>query len=111
MHSLPIRVLVVWEPILPSDWLRPSGMVQSRISDPRVIQYWDNDHLVAEVLHRQLSSEPSCCQRGGILWDLAALYGKQAKWGNSPPVFASGPVVDAAPDVEERLAPDSSTGH
>jgi hypothetical protein len=79
-------------------------MVQSRISDPRVIQYWDNDHLVAEALHHQLSSEPTCCQRRGILWDLAALYGKQAKWGNSSPVFAGGPVVDAAPTLEKRLA-------
>jgi hypothetical protein len=42
-------------------------MVQSRIADTRVIQYWDNDHLVAAALHRQLSSEPSCCQRKGIL--------------------------------------------
>jgi hypothetical protein len=26
-------------------------------------------------LRRQLSSEPRCCQRSGILWDLAVLYG------------------------------------
>jgi hypothetical protein len=79
-------------------------MVQARISDPRVIQYWDNDHLVAEALRHQLSSEPSCCRRKGILWDLAVLYGKQAQWGNSSPVFADGPVVDATPVLEERLA-------
>jgi len=79
-------------------------MVQSRISDTRVIQYWDNDHLVAEALRRQLSSEPSCCQRKGILWDLAALYGKQAEWGSASPVFADGPVVDAAPDLAKLLA-------
>ena len=79
-------------------------MVQSRISDRRVIQYWDNDHLVAGELHRQLSLEPSCCQRKGVLWDFAALYGRQAQWGNSSPVFADGPVVDAAPDLEKRLA-------
>lgn len=103
-HALPIRVLVVWEPILPTDWSRPSGMVESRISDTRVIQYWDNDHLVAEALRRQLSSEPSCCERKGILWDLAVLYGKQAQWGNSWPVFAVGPVVDAAPALGKRLA-------
>ena len=78
-------------------------MVQFRISDPRVIQYWDNDHLVAEALRRQLSSEPSCCQRNGILWDLAVLYGKQAQWGKSSPVFADGPVVDAASDLGKRL--------
>jgi hypothetical protein len=103
----------VWEPILPTDWSRPSGMVQSRISDRRVIQYWDNDHLVAEDLRHQLSSEPSCCQRKGILWDLALLYRKQAQWGNSSPVFADGPVVEAAPTLGKRLASlsDSSMGY
>jgi len=88
-------------------------MVQSRISDTRVVQYWDNDHLVARELHRQLSLEPSCCQRRGILWDLAVLYGRQAQWGNSSPVFADGPVVDAAPVVNKRLAvlSDHTFGH
>ena len=46
----PIRVLVVWEPMLPTDWSRPSGMVQSRISDPRAVQFWDKNHLVAKEL-------------------------------------------------------------
>jgi hypothetical protein len=79
-------------------------MVQSRISDTRVIQYWDNDHLVAKELRQQLSAEPSCCERKGILWDLAVLYGKQARWEDSSPAFADGPVVNAAPVLEERLA-------
>jgi hypothetical protein len=80
-------------------------MVQSRISDTRVIQYWDHDHLVAGQLHRQLSSEPACCRSSGILWDLAALYGKQAQWGDSSPLFADGPVVKAEPELEKRLTP------
>lgn len=79
-------------------------MVQSRISDTRVIQYWDNDHLVAKDLRQQLSAEPSCCERGGILWDLAVLYGRHGQWGSSSPAFADGPVVNAAPVLEERLA-------
>jgi hypothetical protein len=108
-HRLPIRVFVVWEPMLPSDWSRPSGMVQSRISDTRVIQYWDNHHLVAAELTHQLSSEPSCCKRKGVLWDLAVLYGKQAQWGNSSPLFAAGPVVNVAPLLEEKLAGLSSS--
>ena len=82
-----IRVLVVWEPILPTDWSRPSGMVQCRISGTRVLQYWDHDHLVTGELRHQLSSEPSCCERKGMLWDLAVLYGEQAQWGNSAPLF------------------------
>ena len=79
-------------------------MVQSRISDTRVIQYWDKDHLVAGELQPQLSSEPSCCKRNGTLWDLLALYGKKAPWGKSSAAFANGPVVDAAPLLEEKLA-------
>jgi hypothetical protein len=78
-------------------------MVQSRISDTRVIQYWDKGHLVAGQLRGQLSSEPSCCQRSGTLWDLAAIYGKEATWGASP-VFADGTVVDAAPVLEKKLS-------
>src|SRR5260370_36603607 len=92
------------EQTLPTDWSRPSGMVQSRISDPRVIQYWDNDHLVARELQHQLSSEPSCCQRSGVLWDLAVLYGKQAQWDTNSPIFADGTVVEAAPDLAKLLA-------
>jgi hypothetical protein len=84
-------------------------MVQSRISDTRVIQYWDEDHLIAGELQHQISSEPSCCNRDGTLWDLAALYDKQAQWGRSSPVFADGTVVDAAPALEKRLAEFSST--
>jgi hypothetical protein len=90
--------------MLPSDWSRPSGMVQSRISDTRVIQYWDNDHLVAKELRKQLSGEPSCCERKGILWDLVVLYRKQAQWGNSLPLFTDGPVVKVAPDIPKLLA-------
>ena len=83
-------------------------MVQSRISDTRVIQYWDADHLVAGELQHQLGLEPSCCKRDGTLWDLAALYETQAQWGGSSPIFADGTVVDAAPALEKRLAVLSS---
>jgi hypothetical protein len=79
-------------------------MVQSRIADTRVIQYWDTDHLVARELQHQLGAEPSCCKRDGTLWDLVALYDKQAQWGSSLPIFADGTVVDAALALEKRLA-------
>jgi hypothetical protein len=65
----------------------------------RCAQYWDDDHLIARELQQQLPSEPSCCQRNGVLWDVAVLYGKQAQCGNSSPLFADGPVVKAAPDL------------
>ena len=100
-----VRVLVVWEPMLPTDWSRPSGWVQSRISDPRVAQFWDRDHLVAKELRQQFpSSQAICCQRSGILWDFAALYPSSVQWGNAVPVYFGGAVVDVAPEVRQQLA-------
>src|SRR5712692_84403 len=107
-HSVPIRVLVVWEPILPTDWSRPSGMVQSRISDPRAVQFWDKDHLVAKELQQQLSGSKICCQRNGIIWDVAALYPNNVQWGSAP-AFFDGAVLDVADDVRQHLSTMSSS--
>jgi hypothetical protein len=91
--------------MLPTDWSKPSGWVQSRISDPRVVQFWDRDHLVAKELRQQFpSSQTICCQRSGILWDFAALYPSGVQWGNAAPVYFGGAVVDVAPDVRQQLA-------
>jgi hypothetical protein len=71
------------------------------ISDPRTEQFWDKDHLITRQLDQQLStSQPSCCRRAGILWDVAALYPKGVQWGGSQPVFIDGAVVQ----VETQLA-------
>jgi hypothetical protein len=97
--------------MLPTDWSSPGGMVQSRISDPRVVQYWDKSHLIARELGQQISDlEPDCCHRKGILWDSAALFEKQAKWSYTPPVFIEGPIVRAAPAVGNKLAALSRGG-
>jgi len=77
-------------------------MAQSRISDARVIQYWDSGYLVAGQLRQHLSSALSCCRLNGTLWDLAALYGKKATLGTSP-VFADGTLVDAEPFLRKKL--------
>ena len=44
-------MFVVWEPMLPTNWFRPSRLVQRRISDPRAVQFWDKNHLVAKELN------------------------------------------------------------
>ena len=85
-QSAGVRVLVVWEPMLPTDWSRPSGLVQSRIPDSRAVQFWDKDHLVAKGLRDQFpSSQALCCERHGVLWDVAALYASGVHWGGSAP--------------------------
>lgn len=105
-HSDDLRVFVVWEPILLTDWFRPSRFVQRRISDPRAIQFWDKNHLVASALRAHLP-DAQLEGRSKILWDLVAVYPKDAEW-NSAPIFFGGPVVRAAPEVAKKLEAFSS---
>lgn len=80
-------------------------MVQSRITDSRVVQFWDRDHLVARELKQQFSSSQTiCCQRNGILWDVAALYPPGVEWGVSAPVYLGGAVLDVADNVRQHLS-------
>ena len=99
-----LRVFVVWEPILPSDWQSPTNPVLSRIPDLRASQYWDKDHLVATLLREHVPlDEPNCCNKDGVLWDLVALYPKHSVL-KSAPSFIAGPVVKAVNNAKERLS-------
>jgi hypothetical protein len=95
-------VFAVWEPILPTDYSSPSTRTLARLSDPRVEQYWDKNHLFAEELAGRLKSDtghpqPSCCNRHEIQWDEVAVYRQDAQWDDQLPraVFLDGPVVHA----------------
>ena len=108
-----LQVLVVWEPILPMDWDPPNRWVRSRIVDPRVMQFWDKDHLVAKELARQLPADTQlhCCRRSGVLWDIVALYSRDGRWGDAPLQFVDGPVVKASERVEKRLHETGGQAH
>jgi hypothetical protein len=102
--STSLTVLVVWEPILASDWSRPTRPVLARIPDDRVIQFWDKDHLIAQQMDAQLStSQPSCCRHAGMLWDLAALYPRKVQWGSFEPVYVDGPVVKIKAELANQI--------
>lgn len=101
-------MFAVWEPILASDRGKPEPMVMGRLSDPRVRQFWDPDHVVARQLAadaRDPQPRQSCCVHDGVLWDLLALYPKGVVWTGRAPVagFFDGPVVKAQPRAEPAL--------
>lgn len=99
-----VRVYVVWEPILPTDWQEPTSPILGRIADSRASQYWDKDHLVAKSIRQHVpANEPDCCDNDGVLWDIIALYPKGANLATRP-VFISGPVVKAAASAKARVA-------
>ena len=98
-----LTVLVVWEPILPSDWSRPTRPVLGRIPDSRVIQFWDENHLIAKQLSAQLhTKEPSCCRHSGTLWDLVALYPNGTRWNESEPFYIDGPVYKVKGELQDQ---------
>ena len=104
-----MRVLVVWEPILVTDWRSPSGTILARIPDRRVRQFWDPKHLVAEEVARIADgkpgeSKPNCCIKRGFHWDEAVLYAPHAQWRDrATPVYWNGPVYRIALELEKAL--------
>jgi len=104
-----LRVLVVWEPILPTDFTSPSGSALGRVADARATQFWDPNHLVAQELNRRAAAKPSetkpaCCLSRGFYWDDAILYAPHAQWHDEPPpAFWNGPVVRVIPALESAL--------
>lgn len=98
----------MWQPILPTDWYRPTRETLKRISDVRVVQFWDKGHLIATEVNRQLEqfhgSKPSCCEDNGHLWDMAAVYPPGVRWGEAAPAFDDGPVYRIAPNLEQKIS-------
>jgi hypothetical protein len=109
-QSESVRVFVVWEPMLPTDWYRPTRPTLKRISDSRAAQFWDKNHLIAAQVKQQLqqfhANDPSCCENRGHLWDMAAVYPPGVKWGETKPAFDDGPVYRIAPALKQQLSVD-----
>jgi copper chaperone CopZ len=108
LGNQPVSVIAIWQPMLPTDWSAPARRVLARMRDPRVRQYWDPNHLLAKrmgVDARAPQPEPDCCVRNNILWDLAAIYRRDAEWTDRMPtaVFVNGPVVAIAEDLSSTV--------
>ena len=103
-----VRVFVVWEPMLLTDWYRPTGPTLRRVSDSHAVQFWDERHLIAAQVKQQLrqfhGSYPSCCESRGHLWDMAAMYPPGVNWGDAAPSFDDGPVYRIAPRLQQQIS-------
>ena len=98
-----IRVFVVWEPVLPTDLGVPSTATLKRLSDRRVSQYWDKDHVISRLLGER--------DRSSVVWDYVAVYQPGKLWDHAPPEPASSgvPVVHAIErtrnEIQRQLQP------
>ena len=84
-----MHVMIIWEPVLPTDVRAPSTMTLKRISDRRVAQYWDRDRLLSHAMGEH--------DRKTIVWDSIGIYEPGTVWGAAPPkaAFEDRPVVRA----------------
>lgn len=101
-----IHIFAVWEPMLPTDWGQPSTNVMARLSDPRVTQVWDKNHLIAGLVERGADGHrPTCCTRNGHWWDVIAAYPPGAKWTAVAPVpeLLNGTIVQTASQLGAQL--------
>lgn len=98
-----ICVFVIWEPVLPTDLAAPSTMTLKRISDARVSQYWDKQHLVSSLI-----GDPE-----GVVWDYVAVYPSSKLWDKSPPepTYSHAPVIhgiDGTRDAVQKVLHESA---
>lgn len=108
MEGRNIRVVVVWEPILPTDWRKPTTSTLARISDSRVAQFWDPHHLASREIKTSLAANNVPLHghtSSGNLWDLAALYsaGQPLRNALPAPAFINGPIVEVTPELRTQL--------
>jgi hypothetical protein len=105
----PVRVFLVWEPVLWTDTFRPKDRsLVRKLPDARADHYWDpTKSLSAEILRAPWTRKYEV--RGGpmgVVWDWVAAYPAGVTWdAHFPePVRNEYPVVDGIDRVRAWLA-------
>ena len=94
----PLRIFVVWEPVLDSDWGRPSTSTMGRLPDLRTAQFWDKGRLVSHSMGEHDDKS--------IVWDHIRIYPAGGLWNQKPPeaLFSDGPVYKVIEPAKAALA-------
>ena len=114
----PLAVLVVWEPLLPTDFGPPLTSVLGLVQDRRAIQFWDADLSLSADILRSVNADPG---RYGfderlpddfVVWDVVAVFGRSVRWERDLPVpkFYDGPVERAIDATRQALAAELAHG-
>ena len=108
-----MSVLVVWEPVLPTDVAPPTTTTLGLVHDPRAMQYWDEGRALSTDLVRSMMANP---QHYGVdehefsadtvVWDAVAVFPAGTQWERDLPVpaFMDFPVVQAVDGLRSSLA-------
>ena len=104
-----MRVLVLWEPVLATDWMTPSPSLTAMIPDSRALQYWDRGRRLSAAMGGPSAADRLADDRqvgfrmGDVIWDAALVYPPGAKWGaKASKLFA--PVLDFPEELAKAVA-------
>lgn len=106
LPSQPLELLVVWEPVLPSDRGPPAPVLRARLTDPRIRRYWDPQLRVSQAIRNAHADEPRCLgDDEHPVWDTVFLFPPGAKWNGAPPrsQLCGRDVVDVIDQVRAAL--------
>jgi hypothetical protein len=97
MNSPDVRVFVIWEPVLPTDFVAPSTAALARIPDARAAQYWDRKRALSHLLGEHNNST--------VVWDYIAVYAPGMRWQDAlpKPVYSDNPVRDVIGGAKESV--------
>jgi hypothetical protein len=105
----PVRVLVVWEPVLPTDWGSPSPSLTAFIADRRATHFFDRDRRLSASMGGPGAVEKLAADSKiefnmkDVIWDVVFVYPPGSRWGDRA-ATALAPVVDFGDDLSAALA-------
>jgi hypothetical protein len=96
-----LKLLVVWERVLSTDYGFPSRAVLAEINDRRAVQFWDPRRSLSKAMGERSDDSET------VVWDWVALYPPGVQWTGQPPQpLFSGRTVE---DVATRLSTEMDT--
>jgi len=105
-----MRVFVIWEPMLITDWRRPGGSQTAFIPDARATHFWDIDHRLSTLYGgREHLESLAAVEKVGFtmrraIWDTAILYPPGVKWGTRADLLVA-PVIKYRDELAKGVAP------
>ena len=107
-RDAPVRVLVVWEPVVWTDAFRPkAGTLTRTITDARAAHYWDPGKSLSEHILESPWTRKYAVRGGpeGVVWDWIACYPPGVRWESDfpEPAVQDFPIIDGIDRVRAWL--------
>jgi hypothetical protein len=103
-----VRVFIVWEPVLDTDWGRPALAQTGYVADRRALHFWDRDRKLSAALGGAANLDWLAASRRigfrmkDVVWDAALVYPPGARWGSRARLLVA-PVVKYREELAEAL--------